>query len=134
MNAKPTARETQVRFVRFLAVGGGSAAVQLLILWALKSRWRESVAFSLSWVASTSVHYVFNRFWALPSGRRDTGRQAGEYLGTVALSYGMNFLAFKFCRAVLGLDVYWSAFLAIPPSTVVVFLLLNFRVFRAKST
>jgi putative flippase GtrA len=134
MNAKLTARETQVRFVRFLVVGGGSAAVQLLILWALKSRWPESVVFSFSWIASTSAHYLFNRFWALPSGRRDTGRQFGEYLATVALSYGMNFAAFKFCRAIMGLNVYWSAFLAIPPSTVLVFLLLNFRVFRAKSS
>jgi putative flippase GtrA len=122
--------ETRARTLRFLVVGGGSAGVQFAVLALLRDRWPATLAFSASWVFSTATHYLANRFWALPSGRRDAGRQLGEYLFTVALSYVVNFGAFVFCQRVLGLGVMWSTFWAIPPSTVVVFLLLNYRVFR----
>ena len=130
-NLKPPARETQFRFWRFLVVGGGSLGVQLAVLWALQGRLDETLAFSVSWVISTATHYFANRFWALPSARHDAAKQFGEYLFTVALSYVINLAAFKACGA-LGMSAMWAATCAVPPSTVVVFLLLNYRVFRAK--
>ena len=69
---------------------------------------------------------------ALPisSARTDAGKQFGEYLVAVGLSYLINLAAFKACTVWLGLGVMWAAFWAIPPSTIVVFLILNYRVFR----
>jgi putative flippase GtrA len=125
-------RETQLRLVRFLAVGGGSAGVQFVVLAGLKGWMSETAAFSLSWVVSTATHYLANRFWALPSGRQDAAKQFGEYLFAVVLSYGINLGAFKIGTEAFGLGVMWAAFWAIPPSTVVVFLILNYRVFRAR--
>ncbi|MEO5958072.1 MAG: GtrA family protein [Opitutaceae bacterium] len=130
MNAKPSVRETQVRFVRFLVVGGGSALIQFAVLWWLKQRMGDTMAFTISWTISTATHYLLNRFWALPSTRQDSVRQLGEYLFAVGVSYGINLTAYKICRSTLGFNVMWSAFWAIPPSTLVVFLLLNYRVFR----
>ena len=43
----PTDRETQLRLLRFLAVGGGSALVQLAVLRGLKARMNETLAFQL---------------------------------------------------------------------------------------
>jgi putative flippase GtrA len=129
---KLTDRETQGRLLRFLVVGGGSAGVQFLVLAAIKNWLAETAAFSVSWVVSTATHYLANRFWALPSDRRDVGKQFGEYLVAIALSYVINLGAFKVCTELFGLGVMWAAFWAIPPSTVVVFLILNYRVFRAK--
>lgn len=122
--------EVPRRVARFLVVGGGSTLLQLALLAGLKAWFNPTVAFSISWVASTAAHYLANRFWALPSERHDTGRQYGEYLFTVALSYAINVAAFKLGRDGLGLSVMWAAFWSIPPSTVVVFLMLNYRVFR----
>ena len=124
-----TDRETQWRLVRFLVVGGGSALVQVAVLRALRSRMGETIAFSLSWVVSTTTHYFANRFWALPSGRDDTVRQLGEYLIAVVLSYLINLAVFKLLRHRFHLSPTWAALWAVPPSTVVVFLLLNYRVF-----
>lgn len=122
-------RETQVRFFRFLTVGGLSAVVQFLSL-ALFKRWCSAdLAFTLSFICSTSTHYGMNRFWALPSERRDNWRQFGEYLGTAGVSYLINLGLFKLCFNLIGLSVMWSAVIALPPSTVVVFLILNYRVF-----
>ena len=126
----PSDPGTQVRFFRFLAVGGTAAGVQFATLSCWTKWLPPSPAFTLSFLCSTGTHYLLNRFWALPSDRQDSGRQLGEYLFTVAVSYAINLGAFQFCRSALGLDVMWAAFCAIPPSTLVVFLLLNFRVFR----
>src|SRR5688572_30694034 len=75
-----TDRETQLRLLRFLVVGGGSALVQVAVLRMLRTRLGETVAFTISWAVSTTTHYFANRFWALPSTRDDTGRQLFEYL------------------------------------------------------
>jgi putative flippase GtrA len=123
--------ETRLRVLRFILVGGGTALLQVAIIAVLKRFMNETLAFSISWIVSMATHYIANRFWALPSARHDTGKQFGEYLFTVAVSYGMNLFAFKVCREVIGLGVEWATLWAIPPSTVVVFLLLNYRVFRA---
>jgi putative flippase GtrA len=122
-------REARLRLLRFLAVGAGAALVQVAVLWALKARWGETLAFSIAWAVSTTTHYFANRFWALPSGRRDSARQFGEYLFAVALSFLINLGAFKLLRNYFELDPTWATLCAIPPSTVVVFLILNYRVF-----
>lgn len=125
------ARETQWRLFRFLAVGGGSALVQVAVIAVLKHLMPELLAFTVSWVVSTVTHYLANRFWALPSARHDAGKQFAEYLFTVAVSWVINTAAYYICRQTFGLGVEWATLWAIPPSTVVVFLLLNYRVFRA---
>ena len=125
-------RETRMRILRFLIVGGGSAGVQFTVLALLRGWMSDTLAFSFSWVASTTTHYLANRFWALPSARRDTAKQFGEYLLVWVLSYTINLGALKVGTDLFGLSVLWAAFWAVPPSTVVVFLLLNYRVFRAR--
>lgn len=126
-------RETQVRFLRFLSVGGLSAVVQFLTLKVFQSFFGPDLAFSCSFVCSTSTHYMMNRFWALPSERQDSLKQFTEYLCTAGISYVINLSLFKLCHDVFGLGVMWSAVIALPPSTLVVFLILNYRVFRKKA-
>jgi putative flippase GtrA len=125
-----TRRETQVRFFRFLAVGGTAWLVQMASMKLFLGWLRTNPAFTLSFICSTSTHYTLNRFWALPSTRSDTLRQFGEYLVTAALSLVTNFLLFRLCLDVLGLDKLWSLVVVAPPSTLMVYLLLNYRVFR----
>jgi putative flippase GtrA len=123
-------RQTQVRFLRFVVVGGTAALVQLSSLALLKLVLGPNLAFTLCFILATATHYSLNRFWALPSARRDTAQQLGEYLTTAGLSYLINLGLFRLSLGVLGLSVMWSAVVAVPPSTLVVFLLLNYRVFR----
>ena len=49
----------------------------------------------------------------------------------VTISYLINLGAFKLLRQKFGLSTMWATAWAIPPSTIVVFLLLNYRVFAA---
>ena len=91
----------------------------------------DTAAMSTSWAITTLMHYLANKFWALPSKRTDAGRQLGEYLFAMVLSYTINLGSFKLCMLWFGLGPMWAAFWAVPPSTLVVFLILNYRVFRA---
>jgi putative flippase GtrA len=122
--------KTRARFLRFFVVGGVGFIVQIGSLALLKSELRPSFAFSVAFALSVATHYSLNRFWALRSVRRDSARQLLEYLATVGVSYLINISVFKFCLHGLGLGVVESGVLAVPPSTLVVFLLLNYRVFR----
>jgi putative flippase GtrA len=118
------------RFLRFIVVGGVGFVVQTGSMKLLKQVLPARIAFTIAFALSVVSHYSFNRFWALTSTRRDTGRQALEYLGTVGVSYLVSFLAFNFFLAILRVGPMWSTVLSVPPSSVVVFLLLNFHVFR----
>lgn len=122
-------RETQLRLLRFLVVGGGAALLQFLLLPVLKKWMRDTAAFTLSWAISTAGHYLANRFWALPSARGDAMRQGGEYLIAVGVNYVISLLMFRLLRHKFNLSPKWAALWAVPPSTVVSFLILNYRVF-----
>lgn len=124
-------RDTRFRFLRFLVVGGTAYAVQWVTTRLFAPWFPANVAFTLGFICSTATHYSLNRFWALPSLRNDSWRQFGEYLGTAALSWVINFALFRLCIDGFGLGIMWATAIAVPPSTLVVFLLLNFRVFRA---
>ena len=125
----PTDAESFWRLARFLTVGATAALVQVGVMRALKGRVKETIAFSISWVISTCVHYLANRFWALPSTRTDAAQQFGEYLFAVVLSYFINLGMYKLLRGRFKLNQTWATLLAIPPSTVVVYLILSYRVF-----
>ena len=124
--------ESRGRAARFLVVGATAYGVQVATMKLFLLGLGTNAAFTLSFVCSTSTHYALNRFWALPSLRTDSWRQAREYLGTAALSWVINFSLFRLCLDVFGLGKIWATAIAVPPSTLVVFLLLNYRVFRAK--
>ena len=61
-----------------------------------------------------------------------TTRSTGEVVKKINENTVINVAAFSACQRFFGLGLMWATFWAIPPSTIVVFLLLNYRVFRAK--
>lgn len=123
-------RQTQVRFFQFAVVGGLAAGVQFASLGLLKGWTPPRLAYTISYALSVATHYSLNRFWALRSHRRDTLRQFLEYLGTVAIGYAISFSCFNLFFGVCHIGIMGSTAFAIPPSTGIVFLLLNYRVFH----
>ncbi|MGH7997465.1 MAG: GtrA family protein [Opitutaceae bacterium] len=126
-------RETQLRIFKSLTVGAIAFGVNWLCFRTLKDHVRLRAAFTVAYVLSVVTHYSLNRFWALRSARRDIGRQFFEYVGMVAVSYLIQWTAFRMCYYWLGLSAMWSWFFAVPPSSVLVVLVLNYRVFRRRA-
>ena len=128
-----TDRMIQVRFFRFLVVGGIVAVVQFAVLAVARNYWSAGTAFTAGFGLATLTHYILNKIWALPSSRNDIVRQSGEYLLTAMVSYIINLAVFTVAHSVFGLSVMWAAVSAVPPATLVVFLLLHYIVFRARA-
>lgn len=124
------AKETQVRFLKSLTVGGVAFLVQYGALWILKGFMAHLTAYHWAYAISVVTHYSLNRFWALKSSRRDTGRQLLEYLGTVLVGLVIQFSIAWFCVRVVHIYIMWVPVFAVPPSTVAVILILNYQVFR----
>lgn len=131
IKAKLTDRTTQVRLFRFIFSGLTVMGVQVGCLALLTHWWNRSLAFIVSYAFAVLVHYSLNRFWALKSKRTDVARQAGEYAITVLASFVTSFSLFTVASSMLSLSPVWAAILTNPPTTIAVFLVLNFRVFRA---
>ena len=108
--------------------------MQFSVLAVSKRILSPNIAFSLSFLTATVTHYFLNRFWALPSYRRDNWRQLIEYIATAGFSYFLNLGLFILCRRMFDFGVMVSAILAVPPSTLVVFLILNYWVFSHRHT
>lgn len=89
--------------------------------------------FWVSYFVSLATHYGLNRFWALRSSRRDWHQQLVEYGLTAALGAGLQYGVFLLCFYRLGWNQFWSNAFSVPPSTIVVITILNYRVFRAGS-
>lgn len=119
------------RFLRFLISGVVVGVVHVGSLSLFARWWNPSVAFVAAYLCGVAVHYSLNRFWALRSSRQDVGQQTGEYVLTVAASFLLNFLLFQVAIRGFGLTPVWALLLTSPLTTLAVFLVLNFRVFRA---
>ena len=121
-------RQTQVRFIKFFIVGGTAYVVNIGCFAIVKSFLLPNISFTAAFLVSTATHYCLNRFWALKSTRTDKWRQFIEYLGTVVVSYMISIACFTLFRAYMSLGLAQA--LSIPPSTIVVFVILNFWVFK----
>lgn len=124
-------RSMQVRVLRFIISGLTVMVTQVVTLTYLLKWWNGTAAYIGSYAIAVSVHYSLNRFWALRSSRKDHTRQAGEYVLLVAGSFSINFLLFQMAVRIFHLTPVWAAMVTNPPTTLIVFLVLNFRVFRA---
>lgn len=124
-------RQTQVRFFKSMIVGGIAAGVNVGAIALCATFMRASKADNIAYAASVVTHYTLNRFWALQSSRADTGRQLLEYAGTVVIGWLIQHFTFLFCYYTVHMQLVWAKLFSIPPSTLAVFLILHFHVFRA---
>src|SRR6185369_1486618 len=97
------ANDNRFRLARFIVVGGTAYGVQWATMKLFAPIFTTNLAFTLSFLCSSTTHYTLNRFWALPSARHDSWRQFGEYAATAALSWVINFALFRLCIDLLGL-------------------------------
>ena len=131
LKGKLTDRATQVRFLRFIVSGVTVMFVQVGGMALLSRWWANTPAFVGSYAVAVAAHYSLNRFWALRSSRQDHARQAGEYALTVGGSFLTNYILFRVGVDDFHLTPVWATLVTNPPTTLVVFLVLNFRIFRA---
>jgi putative flippase GtrA len=118
------------RLVRFCVVGGTVAIVDFSTVWLLSRFLQPLVSVSIAYFVGVTCHFLLNKFWVFQCRRSDYGRQLMQYL-TVVLSCWLTTVAIvHLCLSTITHNILIAKLFAVPPATLVAFILMQFFVFR----
>ncbi len=118
------------RLVRFCVVGGIVAVVDFGTVWLLSHLLRPLTAVSIGYFIGVTCHFLLNKFWVFQCQRSDYVRQLMQYLTVVLTSWLTTVIVVHFCLSTLTSNVLIAKLFAVPPATLVAFVLMQFFVFR----
>jgi putative flippase GtrA len=124
---------TQARFLRFLRfciVGATVAAIDFSLVWLLSSRVAPLVAVSIAYVTAVCCHFLLNKMWVFRCRRNDYVRQLTQYFAVVVASWLTTISIVQFCLSGFTTNVLIAKLFAVPPASLVTFLLMQLLVFR----
>jgi putative flippase GtrA len=123
-------RERFFRFLRFCIVGATVAAIDFGLVWLLSGRMPPLVAVSIAYFTAVCCHFLLNKRWVFQCRRSDYLRQLVQYSAVVVASWSTTILIVHFCLAGLTSNLLIAKLFALPPATLVAFLLMQLFVFR----
>jgi putative flippase GtrA len=118
------------RFLRFCTVGTTVAFIDFGLVWLLSSRMPPLMAVSLAYFCAVCCHFLLNKKWVFQCQRSDYIRQLIEYFTVVVASWSITLAVVHFCLSTFTRNVLIAKLCALPPATLVAFLLMQFFVFR----
>jgi putative flippase GtrA len=111
-------------------VGGTVAVVDFSTVWLLSHFLQPLVAVSIAYFVGVTCHFLLNKFWVFQCRRSDYGRQLMQYL-TVVLSCWLTTVAIvHLCLSTITHNILIAKLFAVPPATLVAFVLMQLFVFR----
>jgi putative flippase GtrA len=126
-------RERFFRFLRFCVVGSTVASIDFGLVWILSGLTRPLVAASLVSFFSVFCHFLLNKMWVFRCRRSDYLRQLGQYCAVVFASWSTTITVVHLCLSGLTHNVLIAKLFALPPATLVAFILMQLFVFRRAS-
>jgi putative flippase GtrA len=126
-------RERFFRFLRFCTVGATVASIDFSLVWFLSSRLAPLVAVSIAYLIGVCCHFLLNKMWVFQCRRSDYVRQLIQYSAVVIASWATTITVVHLCLSSFTNNVLIAKLFAVPPATLVAFLLMQFIVFRRAS-
>jgi putative flippase GtrA len=123
-------QERFFRLLRFCIVGVTVAAIDFGIVWVLIGRIPSLVAVSIAYFTAVCCHFLLNKMWVFRCRRSDYIRQLIQYFAVVVASYAITIMIVHLCLSTFTTNVLIAKLFALPPATLVAFLLMQFFVFR----
>ena len=123
-----------LRFLRFCIVGATVAAIDFTLVWLLSSRIPPLVAVSVAYLTAVCCHFLLNKMWVFRCRRSDYMRQLMQYFAVVVASWLTTITIVHFCLSGFTTNVLIAKLFAVPPATLVAFLLMQLFVFRKQKT
>jgi putative flippase GtrA len=117
-------------------VGATVAAIDFSLLWVL-SRWLPPLmAVSIAYLTAVSCHFLLNKMWVFRCSRTDYAKQVAQYALGVAACWLTTLGIVRISLSTITENILLAKLIAVPPATLVGFLMLRFFVFgsRKKST
>jgi putative flippase GtrA len=123
-------QERFFRFLRFCLVGAAVAAIDFGLLWLLIGRIPPLVAVSIAYFTAVCCHFLLNKMWVFRCRRSDYIRQLMQYSTVVVASWLTTITIVHLCLSSFTTNVLIAKLFAVPPATLVAFLLMQLFVFR----
>jgi len=119
----------------YLTIGGGSFFLYYVVLWFFFDflGLYYIVAISISYLLSTTFHFLANRRFTYKINSGKYSRQVVYYSSVAALNYAIQLGAVEIFYRLLGLNLYLSALIGTFITILVGFMLLNNWVFKGDS-
>jgi putative flippase GtrA len=123
-------QERLFRFLRFCIVGVTVASIDFGLVWLLSARITPLVAVSIAYFTAVCCHFLLNKMWVFQCRRSDYIRQLIQYSSVVVASWLTTVTIVHVCLSSFTTNVLIAKLCAVPPATLVAFLLMQFLVFR----
>jgi putative flippase GtrA len=123
-------QERFFRFLRFCIVGVTVASIDFGLVWLLSRRMPPLVAVSIAYFTAVCCHFLLNKMWVFQCRRSDYIRQLIQYSAVVVASWLTTITIVHLCLSSFTTNVLIAKLFAVPPATLVAFLLMQFLVFR----
>ena len=121
------------RVIRFALVGGIVMLVFMGLNWLLAPRLGPDIAFFAAYVPAVTLHFCLNKWWTFGSNRTDAGKQVGEYLLMVFVTFLIQTAVFKLLLHFTPLPSWLAAGAANAAQMVITFLVMQRRIFAPAS-
>jgi putative flippase GtrA len=118
------------RAIRFCIVGGFVFAVDFAAIWAFKQFVPQLAAVSVAYMIAVAVHFCLNKWWVFDAGPRFCGREFARYAITVVACWLVTLLIVAGALKLFTGNVFIAKAIAIPPTTVLGFVLMRWFVFK----
>lgn len=123
-------QERILQFVRFCAVGGSVAVIDLTVVWITSHLAPALMAVSLGYITGVTCHFLLNKFWVFRCNNQRYRRQLAWYLLHVALYWLMTMLIVSLVLSITAASVVVARVISIPPMMLFTFCFLRFVVFN----
>ena len=116
--------------MKFCVVGVLVCGVDFAAIWLLKQLLPRLTAVSIAYFIAVAMHFCLNKWWVFGTRTNLHASELARYVATVLACWlctmAVVFLALQFITG----DIYLAKAVAIPPTTVLGFLLMRAFVFR----
>jgi putative flippase GtrA len=106
------------------------AAVDFGTVWLLSHFLQPLVSISIAYFVGVTCHFLLNKFWVFQCQRSDYGRQLMQYFTVVLSSWLTTVMIVHLSLSTITQNILIAKLFAVPPATLVAFILMQFFVFR----
>jgi putative flippase GtrA len=111
-------------------VGAAVASIDFGLVWLLIGHLPPLIAVSLAYFTAVCCHFLLNKMWVFQCRRSDYIRQLIEYSAAVIASWVTTLTIVHLCLSSFTSNVLIAKLFAVPPATLIAFLLMQLFVFR----
>jgi len=111
-------------------VGAAVAAIDFGLVWLLSGRLPPLIAVSIAYFTAVCGHFLLNKMWVFQCQRSDYIRQIIEYSSVVVANWVTTIAIVHLCLSSITTNLLIAKLFAVPPATLIAFLLMQLFVFR----